>query len=211
MKTKIVKIANIAAAVLIIAALVLSFLPYWHYTGSETQVVDGKKVKVAVPKDASLNGYLWMIDNHKELTKVFDGVAKPVYEQEYKDALAVINAIEDEEERAAQKKDLKKKTAFDTNEILGTVLLMMIFGIIALIFVARNFDSLLAPFLFVGFGYSTITGFLDGGLGGTIFHMGNTWNNYMIFVVLGGVVAALGVVSFACNLPAFLKKMKGRY
>ena len=212
MKTKIVKIANIVAALLIIVSLVLSFMPYWHYVGTEQIVNDeGKKVKVEVEKDASINGYLWMIDKHKELTKIFDNVAKPVYEEEYKAEKAQLEQIADDETRTKALKDLKKKTALDTNELISTALLMLVIGVVALIFIIRNFDSLVASFLSIGFGYVSITGFLANDLGGTIFRMGNTWNSYMFPVIIGAVVAVAGVVSLIFNLPVLVKKLKGSY
>lgn len=212
MKTRVIKIANIVAAVLIIASLVLTFMPYWHYVGTEQVVNDeGKKVKVEVQKDASINGYLWMIDDHKELTKIFDKVAKPVYEEEYKVEKAEIEKIADEAERSKQLKDLKKKTALDTNELISTALLMLVIGVVGLIFFIRNFDSLVASALSVAYGLVAITGFLGNDLGGTIFRMGNTWNSYMFQVIVGGVIAVIGAVAFVLGVPALLKKLRRGY
>ncbi len=183
MKTQIVKIANIVAAVLVIVAIVLTFLPYWHYVGTEQVVNDeGKKVKVEVEKDASINGYIWMVDNHKELTKIFEKQAK---------------AISGE--------------ALDTNDLLVTPLLQLILGVVALIFIIRNFDSLVAPFICCAFGVISITGYLDAGVGGSLLRMGNTWNSHMFPIILGAIIAVAAVISFAFNVPAFIKKLKGSY
>lgn len=212
MKTRITKIANILACVLILVSMVLTFLPYWHYVGTEQVVNDeGKKVKVEVQKDASINGYVWMISNHKELTKIFDNVAAPVYEEEYLMKKAEIEKIADETERAEQLKELKKRTSLDTNELISTAALMLVLAVVALILVFRNLDSLAAAALSVAYGAVAITGFLGNDLGGTIFRMGNTWNGYMLQVILGAVIAVVGAVSFVLGVPTLIKRLKRGY
>jgi len=212
MKAKIIKIANIVACALILVSLVLTFLPYWRYVGTEQVVNDeGKKVRVEVQKDVSINGYIWMIGDHKELTNVFDKVAVPVYEEEYALAKAEVEKIADETERATQLKELLKRTTLDTNELVSVAVLMMIIGVVALILVIRNLDSLFAALLSVGYGVVAITGFLANDLGGTILRMGNTWNSYMFQVILGAVIAVAGAVSFVIGLPILLKKLARGY
>jgi len=73
MKTKIVKIANIAAAILVIVTMVMTFVPCWVYTDqvSLRNEETGKWEKHDVVQEASVSGYLWFPRHHKGLTRAF--------------------------------------------------------------------------------------------------------------------------------------------
>lgn len=66
---------NLLAALLMVALVVMMFMPYWHYTATEsvreTQVVDGKtktvSKRVEVEKATSMNEYVWFPNDYKPL------------------------------------------------------------------------------------------------------------------------------------------------
>ena len=66
---------NYIAALLLLVLAVMMFMPYWHYTATEsvreTQVVDGRtktvSKRVEVEKDTSMNAYVWFPNDYKPL------------------------------------------------------------------------------------------------------------------------------------------------
>ena len=61
------KIIGAASVILLAAILVLQFLPYWQYTTN--MKIDGVKTDVEVT--ASMQGYVWLPEDNKDLTKLF--------------------------------------------------------------------------------------------------------------------------------------------
>lgn len=84
MKTKlsVTRIANWISLLLILAMIVMTFLPCWTYETKEKVEIDGKKQNITVTKEVSISEYVWLIKEHKDLTKTFEKAYDKAYDKE---------------------------------------------------------------------------------------------------------------------------------
>lgn len=84
MKTKlsVTRIANWISLLLILAMIVMTFLPCWTYETKEKVEIDGKKQNITVTKEVSISEYVWFLREHKDLTSEFEDAYEDAYDEE---------------------------------------------------------------------------------------------------------------------------------
>ena len=124
-KTKITTICNIVCAVLLLATLIMQFLPFWTCDACKSH--KGEEVEI------SLSDYLWFPNEHDKFADEMTDLYKDTYGKNYRGPDG-------------------RKFKFQANEILPTALpafLGSVFGIILCVVLRKKFFVAALP-LYVG-------------------------------------------------------------
>lgn len=133
-KEKITPICNIVCAVLLLATLIMQFVPFWTCTGCKTH----KDVEQGV----SVAEYFWLPDHHSPVTNELTEVYRDIYGHDYKDPTT------------------GKKLTFKADYILPSVLTVFLGCIAGIVFCVLKRKKFIMAAIPLVVGIAGLSGFL---------------------------------------------------